>query len=292
MSSRLPLELRVTALWGKARVGVWWWGEIAPQRTLWLLRRHDQGALSELDDWEVLHEHPGRNAGFAAAVSLFAKHMKGTSCEVTGLRRCQVHDTDNPTTHVKTCQRQHPNTPDEMSSLCLAAVWLCWLQRSSVWQDSSALPFQWSALASLLSPIRLSHLLVFLSSSPSSPFPLFSLQHFYDCTKQWISCSQTHSPVSVLFSSLLSLLSHLSFSHLFSSLSFPILSIGGTKTGTVQRLCEFLLPFRAHCGAQFCVRAFSDSRSSTCVTTPIGSRANNCQSFIRHGGGACVIESM
>jgi len=73
----LPLELRVTALWGKARVGVWWWGEIAPQRTLWLLRRHDQGALSELDDWEVLHEHPGRNAGFAAAVSLFAKHMKG-----------------------------------------------------------------------------------------------------------------------------------------------------------------------------------------------------------------------
>ena len=57
------------------------------------------------------------------------------------------------------------------------------------------------------------------------------------------------------------------------------------------RLCEFLIPFRAHCGAQFCVRAFSDSRS-TCVTTLIGSRANNCQSFIRHGGGACVTESM
>ena len=57
------------------------------------------------------------------------------------------------------------------------------------------------------------------------------------------------------------------------------------------RLREFLIPFRARCGAQFCVRAFSDSRS-TCVTTLIGSRANNCQSFIRHGGGACVTESM
>ena len=50
--------------------------------------------------------------------------------------------------------------------------------------------------------------------------------------------------------------------------------------GHCARLCEFLTPFRAHCGAQFCVRAFSDSRSN-CVTTLIGSRANSCQSFIR-----------
>ena len=51
--------------------------------------------------------------------------------------------------------------------------------------------------------------------------------------------------------------------------------------GHCARLCEFLILFRAHCGAQFCVRAFSDSRS-TRVTTLIGSGANNCQSFIRH----------
>ena len=61
--------------------------------------------------------------------------------------------------------------------------------------------------------------------------------------------------------------------------------------GHCSRLCEFLTPFRAHCGAQCCVRSFSDSRS-TCVTTLIGSRANKWQSFIRHGCGACVTESM
>ena len=31
--------------------------------------------------------------------------------------------------------------------------------------------------------------------------------------------------------------------------------------GHCARLCEFLIPFRAHCGAQFCVRAFSGPRS-------------------------------
>ena len=53
--------------------------------------------------------------------------------------------------------------------------------------------------------------------------------------------------------------------------------------------CEFPISFRAHCGVQFCVRAFS---GLTCATMFIGSRINNCQSFIRHGSGACVTESM
>merc|ERR1712136_243782 len=35
----LPLELRVTALWGRVRVGVWWWGDLAPQRNAWVVRR-------------------------------------------------------------------------------------------------------------------------------------------------------------------------------------------------------------------------------------------------------------
>ena len=45
--------------------------------------------------------------------------------------------------------------------------------------------------------------------------------------------------------------------------------------------CAFLILFRAHCGAQFCVRAFGDLRL-TCATMFIDSRINNCQSFIRH----------
>lgn len=44
-----PLELRVITLWGKARLGIWWWGRQSPgsgrddkqkpQRTTWLVRR-------------------------------------------------------------------------------------------------------------------------------------------------------------------------------------------------------------------------------------------------------------
>lgn len=72
----LPLELRVTALWGRVRVGVWWWGDLAPQRNAWVVRRpHTPGEFSDLDDWEALHEHDGENPGFEAALSLFQMHM-------------------------------------------------------------------------------------------------------------------------------------------------------------------------------------------------------------------------
>ena len=40
------------------------------------------------------------------------------------------------------------------------------------------------------------------------------------------------------------------------------------------------------------VCALSVDSRSTCVTPLIGSRANNCQSSIRHGSGACATESM
>ena len=81
--------------------------------------------------------------------------------------------------------------------------------------------------------------------------------------------------------------------HVGSLLCLPSgLSTGGTWTGTVHGFCEFLnsLPGTLWCSV-LCVCAFSDLRL-TCATTLIGSRANNCQSFIRLGSGACVTESM
>mmetsp|Transcript_52717 Transcript_52717/g.92539 ORF Transcript_52717/g.92539 Transcript_52717/m.92539 type:complete len:513 (-) Transcript_52717:15-1553(-) len=82
----IPLELRVVTLWGKARVGIWWWGRPAapntvcgypfPQRTVWLSRRQTvPGTLSKHDSWEVLHHHEGYNPGFHAALKIFQEAM-------------------------------------------------------------------------------------------------------------------------------------------------------------------------------------------------------------------------
>jgi len=64
----MPLELRVISLWGRVRVGVWWWGDLAPQRNAWIVRKSE-------DAWEALHEHDGQNPGFEAALNLFQLHM-------------------------------------------------------------------------------------------------------------------------------------------------------------------------------------------------------------------------
>lgn len=81
-----PLELRVVALFGKARFGIWWWGRhgdtmsspdaCSPQRNLWVCRRQKRpGGLSEQDSWDLLHEHQGNNPGWNAAAELFRRHM-------------------------------------------------------------------------------------------------------------------------------------------------------------------------------------------------------------------------
>jgi len=75
-----PLEIRIVTLWGKARMGVWWWGApytgTASQRNAWVVRRPAQsGELSEQDQWDVVHEHEGLNVGFEKALGLFVKHM-------------------------------------------------------------------------------------------------------------------------------------------------------------------------------------------------------------------------
>jgi hypothetical protein len=83
---KCPLEMRVVTLWGKAHIGVWWWGrrdanpdpesKKKPQRTTWLVRRPKvMGKLSSNDDWELLHEHAGQNRGFEKALELFKQEM-------------------------------------------------------------------------------------------------------------------------------------------------------------------------------------------------------------------------
>ena len=73
---KAPLELRVLSLWGRVRMGTWWWGSNAPQRNLWICRRpRSKDELSDDDRWEAVHEHVGRNQGFDRAVQLFLQHM-------------------------------------------------------------------------------------------------------------------------------------------------------------------------------------------------------------------------
>eukprot|EP00930_Biecheleria_cincta_P015562 TRINITY_DN12936_c0_g1_i1.p1 TRINITY_DN12936_c0_g1~~TRINITY_DN12936_c0_g1_i1.p1 ORF type:complete len:547 (-),score=67.34 TRINITY_DN12936_c0_g1_i1:612-2252(-) len=74
-----PLEMRVVTVWGKARLGVWWWGrqsEPKGRRTTWVVRcPKTPGILRPDDDWEALHEHGGDNRGFDVAVALFKEAM-------------------------------------------------------------------------------------------------------------------------------------------------------------------------------------------------------------------------
>jgi len=78
-----PLEMRIVTLWGKARMGVWWWGRHADpkgRRTTWLVRCPKYpGKLSPDDAWEALHEHAGGNRGFEVALELFKEAMPAMS---------------------------------------------------------------------------------------------------------------------------------------------------------------------------------------------------------------------
>lgn len=77
----MPLELRVVTMWGKARMGVWWWGPpgaagCPAQRNAWFVRRPAmRGVLSDQDRWEVVHEHHGVNPGFETGLRHFLLHM-------------------------------------------------------------------------------------------------------------------------------------------------------------------------------------------------------------------------
>lgn len=81
-----PLEIRVVTLWGKARLGIWWWGRDATgttpspskkyHRNTWLVRKNDAAAFDNSEEsWEVLHEHKGENKGFEVALKVFLQAM-------------------------------------------------------------------------------------------------------------------------------------------------------------------------------------------------------------------------
>merc|ERR1712232_169255 len=61
----LPLEVRVVTLFGKARVGVWWWGRRGSgkdnsHRDVWIVRRPvAKTSLGDDDEWDIVHEHVG-----------------------------------------------------------------------------------------------------------------------------------------------------------------------------------------------------------------------------------------
>jgi len=96
---KTPLELRVVVLWGKARLGLWWWGRGSapgeiPQRNAWVVRRptkrrgavdsaceqgEECGELTDEDMWDVVHEHTGSNPGFDKALELFRAHISAIS---------------------------------------------------------------------------------------------------------------------------------------------------------------------------------------------------------------------
>ncbi|CAE7512427.1 unnamed protein product [Symbiodinium natans] len=84
-----PLELRVVTIWGKARVGIWWWGRVADpkgRRTTWLVRVPKiSGQLSDDDGWEVIHEHNGQNRGFEVSLKLFREAMPAMSAAAEGI---------------------------------------------------------------------------------------------------------------------------------------------------------------------------------------------------------------
>eukprot|EP00929_Paragymnodinium_shiwhaense_P071356 TRINITY_DN36285_c0_g2_i1.p1 TRINITY_DN36285_c0_g2~~TRINITY_DN36285_c0_g2_i1.p1 ORF type:complete len:759 (+),score=128.85 TRINITY_DN36285_c0_g2_i1:97-2373(+) len=79
-----PLEMRVITVWGKARMGIWWWGDAGQgqqathsHRNAWFVRRPAAaGELSSSDSWETIHEHPGGNPAWEAAVALFQAQMQ------------------------------------------------------------------------------------------------------------------------------------------------------------------------------------------------------------------------
>eukprot|EP00930_Biecheleria_cincta_P017215 TRINITY_DN13753_c0_g1_i1.p1 TRINITY_DN13753_c0_g1~~TRINITY_DN13753_c0_g1_i1.p1 ORF type:complete len:1005 (+),score=127.51 TRINITY_DN13753_c0_g1_i1:23-3016(+) len=76
-----PLELRVLTIWGKARMGIWWWGyrgqpDVKSNRNTWFVRiPATRGKLLDDDRWDTVHSHVGVNPGFESAIKLLGRHM-------------------------------------------------------------------------------------------------------------------------------------------------------------------------------------------------------------------------
>lgn len=87
-----PLELRVITLWGRARLGIWWWGRKKAddptrksQRNVWVVRKVLGPRLSDGDEWQVVHEHQGGNEGFDVAVEILRRAMPAAAAAAEAL---------------------------------------------------------------------------------------------------------------------------------------------------------------------------------------------------------------
>merc|ERR1719162_2110673 len=78
---KLPLELRVLVLWGKVRMGIWWWGRESSTTenthcNVWIVRQPFRNSeLGDQDTWKVIHDHTGSNPGFERAIDIFMRYM-------------------------------------------------------------------------------------------------------------------------------------------------------------------------------------------------------------------------
>jgi hypothetical protein len=65
--SSVPIEIRVFTLWGKTRVGVWWWGT-GKEENAWIV----QGSRGE---WRALHDNPKSTDEYKRSLGLILQQM-------------------------------------------------------------------------------------------------------------------------------------------------------------------------------------------------------------------------
>lgn len=70
-----PIEVRVITLWGKTRVGIWWWGVKSGggknwERNAWFVQQQEQG-----DQWKVITDATYRNPEYESALKLITQAM-------------------------------------------------------------------------------------------------------------------------------------------------------------------------------------------------------------------------
>lgn len=73
-----PMEIRVVTLWGKTRLGIWWWGARDPnvntirwERNAWIVQIDGQAGKQ----WQVLHENHNKSQDYEQALQLILQAM-------------------------------------------------------------------------------------------------------------------------------------------------------------------------------------------------------------------------
>jgi hypothetical protein len=67
-----PIEIRVITLWGKTRLGIWWWGP--GRKNAWIVQQPEGQAR---DRWHVIHDSKEHDAEYESILRLVVKEMPG-----------------------------------------------------------------------------------------------------------------------------------------------------------------------------------------------------------------------